>query len=170
MKDVKVKKCGCTVFEVGPPVLCDKHQHKADKKEKREARKAARDLKREEKGLRKIVSDAALENGHDLTRFKEYGSSPGKWTAHCHGCGAMAIVYDRIPAFGDQVNAKKLFEPCEKSALVGTLGAADREAIAARFRSDDEDSDDDSGGDAEALREPNEGEDQDDSETDAGGL
>lgn len=125
-RDMKEKKCGCIIFEVGPPVLCGKHQSKVDRKEKREKLK-------EEKGLRKLVLDKAIENGHDLSRFKEYGSRPGKWVAHCHACGAMVIVYDAAPEYGDQIAGPAVFKTCHKSDLVGTLGAAEREAIAARF-------------------------------------
>lgn len=139
MKDVKEKKCGCIQFEVGPPVLCEKHQHKLEKKEKREAKRAARETAREEKGLRKTVAQQAQDNGHDLSRFKEYGSRPGKWTAHCHSCGAIVIVYDTVPEYGDQIAGAGVFKACEKSALVGTLGAAEREAIAARFKGNEDD-------------------------------
>lgn len=136
MKDgMKEKKCGCIVFDVGPPVLCGKHQHNEEKKEHRAEKKAAREQAREEKGLRKIVLDKAIEFGHDLSRFKEYPSADGKWVAHCHRCGSIAIVYDRTPKYGDQINAAKLFVDCERSTLVDTLGAVDREAIASRFTS-----------------------------------
>ena len=134
MRDVKEKKCGCIHFEVGPPVLCEKHQFKQDKKAKREARQVEREQAREEKGLRRVVADSAAERGHDLSRFKEYPSVKGKWTAHCHNCGSIAIVYDKIPEFGDQVNAKALLEDCKRSSLVGTLADADRERVAERLR------------------------------------
>ena len=132
-RDMKEKKCGCIIFEVGPPVLCEKHQHKIEKQTRREEKRAAREQAREEKGLRKIVLDKAAEHGHDLSRFKEYASRPGKWTAHCHACGAIVIVYDKTPEYGDQIAGAAVFKPCHKSELVGTLGAAEREAIAARF-------------------------------------
>ena len=123
---MKERKCGCLYFEHGPPVPCEKHQRKLEKKEAREKAK-------EEKGLRKIVADKALENGHDLTHFKEYGSQPGKWVAHCHSCGGLVIVYENIPERGDQICGQAVFAACRKSDLVGTLGAADRDAFAARF-------------------------------------
>lgn len=136
MKDMKERKCGCIIFEVGPPVPCEKHKAKIEKKEKRAAKAAEREQAREEKGLRKIVLDTAFGHGHDLSRFKEYPSTDGKWVAHCHRCGAVAIVYDKTPRYGDQINAAKLFVDCERSTLVDTLGSAEREAIAARFASD----------------------------------
>lgn len=124
---MREKKCGCVVFEFGPPVLCATHQAKVIRKQERE-REA------EEKGLRKIVLDQATENGHELSRFKEYPSTQGKWTAHCHRCGCIAIVYEQVPQRGDQINAKGLFDHCERSALVGTLADADRDGFAARFK------------------------------------
>lgn len=133
---MKEKKCGCIVFELGPPVLCQAHQAKIDKREKTIAKKAEREQAREEKGLRKIVLDKATEYGHDLSRFKEYASCDGKWVAHCHRCGGVAIVYDKTPRYGDQINAAKLFIWCERSTLVDTLGGAERDAIAARFASE----------------------------------
>lgn len=148
---MKEKKCGCIIFEVGPPVLCEKHQARIDKKERRAEKAAAREQVREEKGLRKLVLDSAQEHGHDLSRFKEYPSYDGKWVAHCHGCGAVAIVYDKTPKYGDQINAAKLFADCEKSDLVGTLGAADREAISSRFKTDEDDSNGNSDSDAGQL-------------------
>jgi hypothetical protein len=148
---MKEKKCGCIVFEIGPPVLCETHQHKLERKEKIAEKKAAREVEREEKGLRKIVLDTAVGHGHDLSRFKEYPSFDGKWVAHCHRCGAVGIVYDRTPKYGDQINAAKLFLDCEQSAVVATLGAADRDAIAARFKGDDDDSDGVSGSDAAGI-------------------
>ena len=54
-RDVREKKCGCIVFEVGPPVLCDVHQAKQIKRE-------ARQQRQEERGLRKLVADAAREH------------------------------------------------------------------------------------------------------------
>ena len=131
MKDVKEKKCGCIYFEVGPPVLCGRHLQ-------REIKKAEREKVREEKGLRKVVAETAFTNGHDLSKFKEYGSRPGKWTAHCHSCGSMVIVYDQPPERGDQVSGKALFEPCAKSSLVQVLGEADRATIAAKFNKEGE--------------------------------
>lgn len=126
-RDVKEKKCGCVIFEVGPPVLCETHQRKA-------AKQHARAQALEEKGLRKLVADQARDHGHDLSRFKEYASAGGKWTAYCHNCGAIAIVYDRVPERGDQVNVQRLHGPCHKSDLVSVLGDADRDALAERFQ------------------------------------
>lgn len=134
MKDgMKEKKCGCLVFELGPPVLCETHKAKVERKERIAEKKAEREKVREEKGVRKLVLDSATEHGHDLSRFKEYPSYDGKWVAHCHHCGGVAIVYDKTPKYGDQVNAAKLFVDCERSTLVDVLGAADRELIASRF-------------------------------------
>ena len=123
---MKEKKCGCIVFEHGPPIPCERHARKIEKQE-------ARVKAKEEKGLRKIVAQQALDNGHDLARFKEYSSQQGKWTSHCHQCGALIIVYDEIPERGDQISGRAVFEPCNKSDLVGTLGAAERDAVLARF-------------------------------------
>ncbi len=123
---MKERKCGCIYFEHGPPVRCEKHSSIQAKRE-------AREKDREEKGLRKIVAQKAIEFGHDLARFKEYSSRVGKWTTHCHQCGAMVIVYDDIPERGDQICGPAVFKACERSALVGTLGDAEREAIADRL-------------------------------------
>jgi len=123
---MKEKKCGCIIFEHGPPVQCEGHQRQTDKK-------VAREKAREEKGLRKIVAEQALSQGHDLACFKEYASCQGKWVSHCHECGAMVIVYDTVPERGDQIAGPGIFKACRKSDLVGTLGAAEREAVAARF-------------------------------------
>ena len=115
-------------------------------------RKAEREQAREEKGLREIVLDTATGLGHDLSRFKEYPSLDGKWVAHCHHCGSVAIVYDKTPRYGDQINAAKLFVACVRSTLVDTLGAADREAISARFESHDDGSGEGNGeGDARGI-------------------
>lgn len=127
MSDMKEKACGCINYEVGPPVYCEKHQSKANKK-------AEREQAREEKGLRKIVAQQALDLGHDLSPFREYGSRPGKWTAHCHSCGGLVIVYDTVPEFGDQIGGPAVFKACQRSTVVSVLGDAEREAIAARFR------------------------------------
>lgn len=102
---VKEKKCGCLYFEHGPPVLCETHKEKADRKEERAKR-------REVKGLRKIVADQARDLGHDLSQFREYPSLKGKWTAYCHSCGAFTIVYDFVPERGDQIAGKAVFERC----------------------------------------------------------
>lgn len=131
-RDMKERKCGCIVFDVGPPVLCDTHKFKLEQKEKKAEKKAAREEKREQKGLRKTVEEQATELGHDLSRFKEYPSVRGKWTAHCHRCGGIVIVYDGIPERGDQV-AGAVFKKCERSSLVDVLGSADRDGFAARF-------------------------------------
>ena len=111
---MKTKKCGCLVFEHGPPVLCDDHTAKAD-------RHAAKEKVQEEKGLRKIVQENATQLGHALTRFREYTSRAGKWTAYCLRCGAMCIVYDTVPDVGDQVAGKVLTETCKKSELLAAL-------------------------------------------------
>lgn len=136
MKDMKERKCGCLVYELGPPVLCERHQAKADRRAKKEARRAEREVEKEEKGLRKVVLETAESNGHVLSKFKEYPSCPGKWTAHCHLCGSIVIVYDKMPERGDQIAGQAVFNPCHKSDLVNTLGEVDREAIAARFVKD----------------------------------
>lgn len=93
---MKVRKCGCVFFEYGPPVKCGKH--------------AAREQEIEEKGLRKAVREQATDLGHDLTRFMEYESRPGKWTAHCNRCERIVIVYDDVPERGDQINGKLILE------------------------------------------------------------
>lgn len=125
MRDIREKKCGCVIYEVGPPVLCESHQRKADKKE-------AREIKREESSLRKTILQQAGDLGHNLSRFKKYSSCPGKYTAHCHRCGGIVIVYDKIPEYGDQV-AGAVFNECAPSGIVSVLGEADREAIATRL-------------------------------------
>lgn len=93
---MKERKCGCIYFEHGPPVKCTKH--------------AARDQEIEEKGLRKAVRDQAEDMGHDLTRFLEYESTPGKWTAFCNKCERLVIVYDQPPVRGDQINGRRILE------------------------------------------------------------
>lgn len=123
MRDVKEKKCGCIIFQIGPPVLCDTHQAKATKRE-------ARQQRQEERGLRKLVADAARDHGHDLSTFREYNSQPGKWTAHCHSCGALAIVYDAVPLRGDQVNAARFFEACRGGSSTLTALAGHDKAVA----------------------------------------
>lgn len=115
MKDgVKTKRCGCIVFEHGPPIFCELHAARADKH-------AAKEKGREEKGLRKLVQEGAARLGHELTRFREYSSCDGKWTAYCLKCGAMCIVYDEIPVAGDQVAGKVLTEGCKRSELLAAL-------------------------------------------------
>lgn len=93
---VKTYSCGCLYFEVGPPVLC--------------AACAAREQLKEEKGLRRAVREQAESLGHELTRFAEYESTPGKWTAFCTKCERLVIVYDEVPSRGDQVNGKRVLE------------------------------------------------------------
>lgn len=93
---MKVRKCGCIYFEYGPPVKCNKC--------------SGRDQEVEEKGLRKAVRDQAAMHGHELTRFQEYESRPGKWTAHCIKCERIVIVYDDVPERGDQINGRLLLE------------------------------------------------------------
>lgn len=109
---MREKKCGCIIFDVGPPVPCTKHATQAKRKEEREQRRTQREQKKEERGLRKIVAEQAFNQGHDLSKFKEYPSLPGKWTAWCHTCGALVIVYDRVPERGDQIAGKAVFQPC----------------------------------------------------------
>lgn len=118
MKDMKEKKCGCVIFEVGPPILCDEHQAK-------QAKKDARAQVLEEKGLRRIVVDRSRELGHDPTTFKPYGSQPGKWTAYCRHCGALIIVYDSVPERGDQVAGGAAFKTCRRGGLVEALAGTD---------------------------------------------
>lgn len=93
---IKERKCGCLYFEYGPPVKCQKH--------------ADRDQEIIEKGLRKVVRDTAETLGHSLTRFLEYESRPGKWTAFCTLCERVVIVYDDVPERGDQINGKRIVE------------------------------------------------------------
>jgi hypothetical protein len=93
---MKVRKCGCIYFEYGPPVKCGKC--------------AGRDQEVEEKGLRKAVRDSAAELGHELNRFQEYESRPGKWTAMCVRCERLVIVYDDVPERGDQINGRLILE------------------------------------------------------------
>lgn len=93
---IKERKCGCIYFEHGPPVICQKH--------------AARNQELEELGLRKAVRDTAETLGHSLTRFSEYESHPGKWTAYCQHCEHLVIVYDAVPTRGDQINGRKILE------------------------------------------------------------
>ena len=114
LKDHKVRKCGCVIYKDDrEPTLCEKHLKKAHKR----AEKQRRD---EERGLRKAAIDAAAQRGHDLGRFVEYGASgqPGKWTAFCAHCGDIVIVYDQIDqAPGDQVLGRPLTEPCRRSPI-----------------------------------------------------
>jgi hypothetical protein len=93
---MKTRKCGCIYFEVGPPVKCTKH--------------ATREQELEEIGLRKAVRDTAETLGHSLTRFSEYESLPGKWTAFCEHCERVVIVYDKVPERGDQINGRRILE------------------------------------------------------------
>lgn len=117
IRDDKIKNCGCIIFTVGPPVLCEKHQRKQDKRELKEQRN-------QEKGLRKAAAEAAEQLGHELTKFTEYGAAdqPGKWTAFCSKCGDIVIYYEKIEqAPGDQVCGRPLTEQCRRSNLVGGL-------------------------------------------------
>lgn len=93
---IKTRKCGCLYFEYGPPVKCGKH--------------ATREQEIEEKGLRKLIRDTAATLGHELTRFQEYESHPGKWTAFCVKCERLVIVYDAPPERGDQINGRLIVE------------------------------------------------------------
>jgi len=97
---LKEKKCGCIVFEYGPPIVCSTHQLKEKVKDEREIRRLAREQSR--------------RFGHDLSDFREYPSTPGKWVAHCHTCGGMAIVYDEVPARGDQLAGPAMFNDCRR--------------------------------------------------------
>lgn len=99
MKDIRQKKCGCVVFQVGPPVQCPKHLKREEKTESSALRRAAR--------------SRAHDLGHDLTDWVEYDSLPGKWTAYCHTCGYMAIVYDSPSlTLGDQILGNALTKEC----------------------------------------------------------
>lgn len=115
MRDgMKEKKCGCVIYEYGPPVLCTAHLTRLARKEEREQIK-------EEKGLRKTVIEACEDYGHDLARFKEYPSYRGKWVTHCHSCGWIVIVYDEIPHHGgDQINSRCLTEGCQGSSALSS--------------------------------------------------
>ena len=125
MKDMKEKKCGCIVFEIGPPVLCSKHKTRENKKVDREERKRRKEQVAEEKGLRKAAADTARKRGHDMSPFKETTGTRGKFVSYCFDCGRLTIVYDRIPFFGDQVSGKSLTEECSGgSALSRALKGA----------------------------------------------
>lgn len=100
---LKTRKCGCIVYEYGPPMPCPTH--------------AARDEVQEEETLRKLVREQAAGLGHDLTTFTEYGTTRGKWTAYCSNCGYIAIVYDDPPPVGDQVAGWCLTRTCQHSTL-----------------------------------------------------
>lgn len=97
---LKVRKCGCIYYEHGPPLQCKKHEVK--------------ERVEEEKTLRKLVREQAAELDHDLTRFEEYESLPGKWTAYCVHCGLIVIVYDAPPPVGDQVGGWALQRRCKE--------------------------------------------------------
>lgn len=86
---VRERKCGCLYFDYGPPVLCHKHEQRA--------------IEAEEKQLRRVVREQLEALDHDIGRWMEYESRPGKWTTYCLKCGRMAIVYDEPPEVGDQV-------------------------------------------------------------------
>ena len=94
---MKVRKCGCIYYEYGPPLLCEKHNHKQ--------------YEEQEKGLRKLVRERTGSRGHKLSKFKEYESMHGKWTAFCEHCEKIVIVYDE-PVHGDQVVGHPLTEKC----------------------------------------------------------
>lgn len=110
------RKCGCLVFQYGPPVLCETHLAKQQKK-------IDRTKKLEDKGLRKLVRETAEGLGHDLKVFREYPSMRGKWTSYCGRCGDMVIVYEdlRLAADGDQLLGKPLTDKCRRSELVAAL-------------------------------------------------
>src|SRR5437016_5874709 len=107
-RDVRERRCGCLYFEVGPPVLCGRHEKKTRIKE--------------EKALRQRVVERAAELGHDLKRFDEYGNQKGKWTSFCLSCGWLAIAYDEPPPVGDQVSGKVLSLPCAGKRVGGLRG------------------------------------------------
>lgn len=119
---MKERKCGCLYFEHGPPVKCHKH--------------TVRDEALEVKGLRRLVSDQAKENDHELTRWAEYESLRGKWTCHCVKCGLVFIAYDKPPEVGDQIAGWGLGKVCTGSPLVQAAGVTDEDE-------DDEEDDDD---------------------------
>jgi len=130
MKDTKEKKCGCIYYEVGPPLLCTKHKTKKNNKAEREERKRNRERVAEERGLRKAALETARKRGHDMSPFKETTGTRGKFVTYCFDCGRLAIVYDRIPVYGDQVHGKSLTEECSggsalSRALKGANLAAD---------------------------------------------
>lgn len=110
------RKCGCKIDKKTPTnsILCERHATRAK-------RRAKREKVQEEKGLRREVIQLAEGNGHALTRFKEYPSVTGKWTAFCKNCGDLFIVYDEIPEAGDQIESWSLTKQCKKSALVAAL-------------------------------------------------
>ena len=90
--DYKRLKCGCTVFQYGPPIPCDKHS--------------------EENELRKVIREQAAERGHVLKPFEEYGSAgqDGKWTSFCEKCCSIVIMYDECPTWGDQINGPAILD------------------------------------------------------------
>ena len=99
MKELREKKCGCIIYQVGPPLQCPKH--------------TAKDANSESKQLRRTARDHATTLGHDLTDWVEYESLPGKWTSYCRTCGYMAIVYDHPKlAPGDQILGNALTKEC----------------------------------------------------------
>lgn len=100
------RKCGCITYEYGPMHRCDKHLQK--------------DQEQEEIGLRKAVKDSCEDLGHHLSRFEEYESNPGKWTAYCLACGLMAIVYDQPPVRGDQIAGWCLSSKCSGQSRSST--------------------------------------------------
>jgi len=101
---MRERKCGCILYEYGPPFKCPKHQSKL--------------REREEKSFRKVVSEHVASLGHDLTRWEEYESKKGKWTSFCKHCGDIAIVYDEPQSAVDQVISHMLSQPCRRSSLV----------------------------------------------------
>ena len=109
------RKCGCIQFEYGPPVKCDKHQAKEKVKEVRT--------------VRQLAANQSFELGHDLSVFKEYASTRGKWTAFCHTCGAFAIVYDDVPVRGDQLAGAALFKPCGGHSGLAILAGTGDEGL-----------------------------------------
>lgn len=129
---VKERKCGCLYFEYGPPVKCPKH--------------TAREKELEEKGLRRLVSDQAKDNGHELTRWAEYESRRGKWTCHCMKCGLVFIAYDAPPDVGDQIAGWGLGNACKGSDLVQGAAPAPK---ANDVEDEDGDSDDETRGPAD---------------------
>lgn len=108
-KDMRERKCGCLVFRYGPSVLCAKHEKKVTIGERN--------------SLRRAVEAEVKILGHQLGAWREYDSQPGKWTTHCEFCGLIAIVYDYVPAVGDQVSMGWLLRAkCSRSPLVLQAG------------------------------------------------
>lgn len=74
--------------------------------------------KKELRGDRKAALDAAKQLGHRMSRFKPTKSDKEKHVAHCHDCGALAMVYDYVPQ-GDQIAGAALRITCPGPAQGG---------------------------------------------------